>query len=98
MAEPFTRQSVSMPLVMLSDLKEEAKRRDLTLSQLNPVEYVRHGRLRDAQSGVDLKRDEGRREEWQLTPRPRAIRPCRPRPSHLVGRIRRMSITGFTGA
>ena len=58
MAEPFTRQSVSMPLVMLSDLKEEAKRRDLTLSQLIRL-YVRHGRLRDAQSGVDLKRDEG---------------------------------------
>ena len=55
MPELFTRQSVSMPLVMLSDLKEEAKRRDLTLSQLIR-EYVRHGR-RDAQSGVDLKRE-----------------------------------------
>ena len=49
MPEPFTRQSVSMPMPMLADLKEEAKRRDLTLSQLSQVEYVRHGRLRDAQ-------------------------------------------------
>ena len=57
MGQGFTRQSFSMPMVMLSDLKEEAKRRDLTLSQLIR-EYVRHGR-RDAQSGVDLKRDEG---------------------------------------
>ena len=44
MPEPFTRQSVSMPPMMLSDLKEEAKRRDLTLSQL-VREYIRHGRL-----------------------------------------------------
>ena len=56
MPEPFTRQSVRMPPMMLSDLKEEAKRRDLTLSQL-VREYIRHGRLRDAQSGVDLKRE-----------------------------------------
>ena len=55
MGQGFTRQSFSMPLMMLADLKEEARRRDLTLSQLIR-EYVRHGR-RDAQSGVDLKRE-----------------------------------------
>ena len=58
MPEPFTRQSVSMPLVMLSDLKEEAKRRDLTLSQLIR-EYVRYGRLRDTQGELDLRREDG---------------------------------------
>ena len=58
MPEPFTRQSVSMPLVMLSDLKDEAKRRDLTLSQL-VREYVRSGRLRDNQGSLDLRRQGG---------------------------------------
>ena len=57
MPEPFTRQSVSMPMPMLADLKEEAKRRDLTLSQL-VREYVRHGR-RDAQGELDLRRGDG---------------------------------------
>ena len=58
MPEPFTRQSVSMLLVMLSDLKEEAKRRDLTLSQLVRW-YVRYGRLRDTQGELDLRREDG---------------------------------------
>ena len=56
MPEPFTRQSVSMPPPMLSDLKEEAKRRDLTLSQLVRW-YVRYGRLRDTQGELDLRRE-----------------------------------------
>ena len=55
MADGFTRQSVSMPSPLLADLKREAKERDMSLSQLIR-EYVRHGR-RDAQSGVDLKRE-----------------------------------------
>ena len=58
MPEPFTRQSVSMPSPMLSDLKEEAKRRDLTLCQLIR-EYVRYGRLRDTQGELDLRREDG---------------------------------------
>ena len=58
MPEPFTRQSVSMPPVMLADLKAEAERRDLTLSQL-VREYIRFGRLRDGQGSLDLRREEG---------------------------------------
>ena len=34
MGHGFTRQSFSMPPLMLEDLKEEALRRDMTLSQL----------------------------------------------------------------
>ena len=56
MPEPFTRQSVSMPMPMLEDLRKEAAERDMTLSQLVRL-YIRHCRLRDAQSGVDLKRE-----------------------------------------
>ena len=59
MPEPFTRQSVSMPPLMLEDLKEEALRRDLTLSQLIRL-YVRNGRLRDNQGELDLRRENGR--------------------------------------
>ena len=58
MGKGFTRQSVSMPMPMLADLKEEAKRRDLTLSQL-VREYVRSGRLRDNQGSLDLRRQGG---------------------------------------
>ena len=60
MGNGFTRQSFSMPLVMLSDLKEEAKRRDLTLSQLVRW-YVRYGRLRDTEGGLDLLREDQQR-------------------------------------
>ena len=52
MADGFTRQTVSLPPVMLSDLKEEAKRRDLTSEPayqgIHPVwpsaRYPRHPR------------------------------------------------------
>jgi hypothetical protein len=57
MAEGFIRQSFSLPSPMLSDLKKEAAKRDLTLSQLLR-EYIRHGRLRDAQGELDLRRED----------------------------------------
>ena len=58
MADGFTRQTVSLPPVMLSDLKKEAKRRDLTLSQLIR-EYIRSGRLRATHGTPDLQREGG---------------------------------------
>ena len=56
MAEAFKRQSFSMPMVMLEDLRKEAKERDLTLSQLIRL-YVRAGRIRDNQGELDLRRE-----------------------------------------
>ena len=58
MGKGFVRQSFSMPMPMLADLKEEAARRDLTLSQLIRL-YVRFGRLRDTQGSLDLRRQGG---------------------------------------
>ena len=58
MADGFTRQSVSLPLPMLADLKREAAERDLTLSQLVRA-YIRDGRLRDTQGSLDLRREDG---------------------------------------
>ena len=57
MAARFTRQSFSMPPPMIEDLKREAQRRDMTLSQLIR-EYVRYGRLRDTQGELDLRRED----------------------------------------
>ena len=52
--------SVSLPPLMLEDLKEEAKARDLSLSQLIR-EYIRAGRGHGLQQGeLDLLRTEGR--------------------------------------
>lgn len=52
----FQRVTFSLPPVMLEEIKAEAERRDLTLSQL-VREYIRSGRLRDT-GGLDLKRAE----------------------------------------
>ena len=60
MPEPFIRQSVSMPMVMLVDLKREAAERDMTLSAL-VREFIRSGRLRDthgSHGSLDLRRVE----------------------------------------
>ena len=54
------RASVSFPTPMLSDLKREAKERDLTLSQLIR-EYIRNGD--GAQGRLDILREEGK-ESW----------------------------------
>ena len=43
---------------MLEELKEEARRLDMTLSALVRA-YIRHGRLGDAQGVLDLRRDGG---------------------------------------
>ena len=58
MAERFTRQSVSLPPLMLADLKAEALERDLSLSQL-VREKIRNGSIRDTQGNLDLRRDGG---------------------------------------
>lgn len=52
----FQRHSVSLPLPMIEDLKQEAARRDMSLSAL-VREYVRYGRLRDTQGGLDVRRE-----------------------------------------
>ena len=49
------RASVSFPTPMLADLKQEAKERDLSLSQLIR-EYVRRGGFRGTQ--LDLLRED----------------------------------------
>ena len=54
----FLRQSFSLPSPMLEELKEEARRLDMTLSALVRA-YIRHGRLGDAQGVLDLRRDGG---------------------------------------
>ena len=61
MGQGFTRQSFSMPLMMLADLKREAAERDMTLNQLIRL-YVRNGRLRDTHGGVDLRREDGKND------------------------------------
>ena len=48
--------SVSLPPVMLEDLKAEAKARDLSLSQL-VREYIRSGRLTGEAGRLDLLRE-----------------------------------------
>ena len=50
--------SVSLPPLMLADLKAEAARRDLSLSQLLRA-YVRAGQLQGQQGQLDLLRTEG---------------------------------------
>ena len=61
MAEAFKRQCVSFPPVLLTDLKAEAQRRDMSLSQL-VRELVRAGRL-GQQTGPDLQRAEGSNDD-----------------------------------
>ena len=58
MGHGFTRQSFSMPALMLEDLRKEAEKRDMTLSQLIRL-YVRSGRLRDNPGELDLRREDG---------------------------------------
>ena len=52
--------SVSLTPVMLGDLKAEAERRDVSLSQI-VREYIRSGQIRglDTQGELDLRRMEG---------------------------------------
>lgn len=51
--------SVSLPVAMLADLKAEAARRDVSLSQVIR-EYVRSGQQHGLQQGqLDLVREEG---------------------------------------
>ena len=51
--------SVSLPVAMLADLRAEAARRDVSLSQVIR-EYVRSGQQHGAQQGeLDLVREEG---------------------------------------
>ena len=57
MPEGFTRQSFSMPPLMLADLKEEALRRDMTLSQL--IRELVRNRTAEPHGGLDLRREEG---------------------------------------
>ena len=59
MGKGFTRQSVSMPPPMLQDLRQEAQRRDMTLSQLVRW-YVRFGGLGVTQGELDLRREVGK--------------------------------------
>ena len=54
----FVRQSFSLPLPMLADLKAEAERRDMSMSQLLR-DYIRFGQLRDTQGSLDLRREGG---------------------------------------
>ena len=49
------RTAISMPVPMLTDLKQEAERRDMSLSQLIR-EYIRFGRHRDTPA-LDLQRE-----------------------------------------
>ena len=53
-----TRQTFSLPAPMLADLKEEAKARDMSLSQLIR-ECIRAGRFGDSQGSLDLRRESG---------------------------------------
>ena len=58
----FTRQTFSLPPVLLEDLKAEAKRRDLSLSQL-VREYIRAGRVGQPQGGLDVQREDGANDD-----------------------------------
>ena len=50
------RTAITMPPVMLANLKQEALDRDMTLSQLIRF-YVRSGQLRDPGAAPDLQRE-----------------------------------------
>ena len=52
----FARQSFSMPPVMLQDLRQEAERRDLSMSQVLR-QYLRFGGLGQQRDGLDLRRE-----------------------------------------
>ena len=56
MAKGFTRQSFSLPPPMLESLREEAERRDLSMSQVLR-EYLRFGGLGKQENGPDLRRE-----------------------------------------
>ena len=59
MAIKRSAATVSLPTVMLDDLRAEAARRDVSLSQVIR-EYVRSGQIHGAQQGqLDLLRTEG---------------------------------------
>ena len=59
MADGFTRQSFSMPMVMLADLRHEAEVRGMTLSEIVRF-YLRFGGLGKQQGELDLlRRKEG---------------------------------------
>ena len=58
MAERFTRQSFSLPPLMLEDLKKEATERDLSMSQVLR-HYLRFGGLGQNQGVPDLRREAG---------------------------------------
>ena len=55
-SQGFTRQSVSMPMPMLEQLRQEAQERDLSLSQL-VRHYLRNGGLGQHRDALDLKRE-----------------------------------------
>lgn len=57
MPQGFTRQSFSLPPPMLQDLRAEAERRGISLSEL-VRHYLRFGGLGNQQSGLDLRRTE----------------------------------------
>ena len=57
MPEGFTRQSFSMPPLMIADLRREAEERDMTLSQL--IRELVRNRTADPHGGLDLRREEG---------------------------------------
>ena len=52
----FIRQSFSMPPPMLEDLKQEAERRGMTMSELLR-HYLRFGGLGQQRDGLDLRRE-----------------------------------------
>ena len=52
----FQRVTFSLPPVMLEELRQEAKKRDLSMSQIMR-EYLRFGGLGQHQDGPDLKRE-----------------------------------------
>ena len=52
------RHSFSLPPPLLEELRQEAKKRDLSMSQVLR-QYLRFGGLGQHQDGVDLKREEG---------------------------------------
>ena len=54
--ERHVATSVSFPPPMLEELRQEAKARDLSLSQL-VREYIRAGRLHGGQGELDLRRE-----------------------------------------
>ena len=53
----FQRQSFSLPMPMLESLRQEAKERDLSLSQVLR-HYLRNGGLGQHRDSLDLKREE----------------------------------------